>query len=81
MLLTGGQGVSIIPSLSLNCVVNMWGHSAIVEITLDFGLGSLNSRTYHGLWAMEPSIWVSRSCNGKKKSSGFMVPAAGSFFF
>lgn len=58
----------------------MWGHNAIVEITLDFDSGSLNSMPSHGPWAMEPSIWVSRSCDGKEKGIGFMVPAAGRFF-
>lgn len=64
MLLTRGQGVSIIPSLSLNCVINMWEHSAIVEITLDFGSGSLNSRTFPN-----PSIWVPEVVMGKRKAA------------
>lgn len=33
------------------------GQGAIVEITLDFGSGSLNSRTHQSPWAMEPSLY------------------------
>lgn len=67
MLRTVGQGISIIPSLSLNCIINNVGQSAIVDITLDFGSGILNSRTHHGAWAMEPSPSISRSCDWKEK--------------
>lgn len=54
MLPIPGLGVSLIPSL-LNCLINRGGYSAVVEITLEFSLGSLNSRTHQGPWAMEPS--------------------------
>lgn len=67
MLYIPSLGVSLIPSL-LNCVINMGGYSIVVEITLDFRSGNLNSRIHQGPWTMEPSSGFQEVVVGKRKA-------------